>query len=94
MIIGEQIPIHGVGRIVTVVPYTPVQGRGRELPMGLSYSSVGFDINPFDIAYRADTKEEAAADLGYLLFRVGQTVTNPTFSVGRTTLSIVLDLFS
>lgn len=94
MIIGEQIPLHGVGRIVTVVPYTTVESKNGTYPLGLSYSSVGFDINPFDIAYRASTKQEAAADLAYLLFRVGYTFGAAPLSIGRTTVSIFFDLVS
>lgn len=30
------------------------------------YSSIGIDLNPFDIAYRADTLEEYYVDLGTL----------------------------
>ena len=33
------------------------------------YSSLGFDINPFDIAYRAGSQKEYAKDFGYFLLR-------------------------
>lgn len=58
--------------------FTAVQALPRELlqdftaPTG-SYSSYGFDINPFDIAYRADTKTDYYVDYGSLLARVAFT---------------------
>ena len=54
--------------------FTAVQALPRELlqdftaPEG-SYSSYGFDLNPLDIAYRGDSKEDYAIDFGSLLAR-------------------------
>lgn len=57
--------------------FTAVQALPRaELNRGTmpnlvnGYSSLGFDINPFDIAYRSETKEEYYMDYGYFLLRV------------------------
>ena len=54
--------------------FTAVQALPKELlqdytaPEG-SYSSYGFDLNPFDIAYRSDTKEGYYIDFGSVLVR-------------------------
>lgn len=51
--------------------YQVVQATPREqlreyiLPTG-SYSSFGIDLNPLDLAYRADTPQEALRDLAFL----------------------------
>lgn len=60
-------------RILTASEY---EALGYELKNDItfasgSYSSIGFDYNPFDIAYRADTKLEFLVDAGLLLFNVG-----------------------
>lgn len=60
-------------RILTASEY---EALGYELKNDItfasgSYSSVGFQLNPFDIAYRADTKQEFLVDAGTLLFNVG-----------------------
>lgn len=44
--------------------------RGQMPNLVNGYSSLGFDFNPLDIAYRADTKEEYYQDYGYFLLRV------------------------
>jgi len=61
-----------------------------------SYSSYRTDINPLDIAYRADTKQEYARDLGYAFAKVAKGIaTGGTSSIGgvvwRTFVSVVLD---
>lgn len=43
--------------------------RGGMPSLVNGYSSVGIDTNPFDLAYRADTKEEYLVDFGSLLVR-------------------------
>ena len=44
--------------------------RGTMPNLVNGYSSLGFDLNPFDIAYRSETKEEYYQDYGYFLLRV------------------------
>lgn len=61
-----------------VTSFTAVQALPREevnlggMPSLVSgYSSIGIDLNPFDIAYRADSKEEYFVDLATLTVKIG-----------------------
>ena len=56
--------------------YDEYARRGYELKQDVvfdtgSYSSYGIDLNPFDYAYRSDTKEEYYVDLSVALFELG-----------------------
>ena len=45
-----------------------------------SYQTNGsFDLNPFDIAYRADTKQEYYVDYAFALFEVGAALATGPF---------------
>lgn len=58
-----------------------------------SYSSYSLDLNPFDLAYRADTKEQYYRDVGNALIEVGLAFVGG--SVGRlvrTTVGVVKEL--
>ena len=95
MISGQPIAYQGVGTKVTIVPYTPIEGKGGVYPLGLSYSTdAGFNINPLGIAYRADTKEEAAADFAYAALRITVAISSPAMTLGRTTVSVLAGLLS
>ena len=58
-----------------------------------SYSSFSLDLNPFDLAYRADTKEQYYYDVANALVEVGLAYVGG--SVGRlvrTTFGVVKEL--
>ena len=58
-----------------------------------SYSSFSLDLNPFNLAYRADTKEQYYYDVGEALVEVGIAFVGG--SVGRlvrTTFGVVKEL--
>lgn len=66
--------------------------RGTVPNLVNGYSSLGFDINPFNIAYRADSKEEYAVDYGYFLLRtVTAAVTGGADRAVLTAFGIVID---
>lgn len=60
-----------------VLTYAEYEALGYELkqdirfPEGSYQTNHSFDLNPFDLAYRADTKQEFIMDAGTLLFNVG-----------------------
>lgn len=58
-----------------------------------SYSSYSLDLNPFDLAYRADTKEEYYVDLATGLIEIGLAfVSGGTGRLFRTTYGVVKEL--
>ena len=58
-----------------------------------SYSSYSLDLNPFDLAYRADTKEQYYRDVGEALIEVGLAyVSGGTGRLIRTTYGVVKEL--
>ena len=60
-----------------------------------SYSSYGFDINPFDIAYRSETKEEYYVDLAYGLFKIGTALSSGgVLPAAQTAVGYTLDLIT
>jgi hypothetical protein len=56
---------------LTIVPTTPREklNRGVIPPLVNGYSSFAIDLNPLDIAYRADQKSDYYIDFGSLLVR-------------------------
>lgn len=58
-----------------------------------SYSSFSLDLNPFDLAYRADTKEQYYYDVADALVTVGLAyVGGSTGRLFRTTFGVVKEL--
>ena len=58
-----------------------------------SYSSYSLDLNPFDLAYRADTKEQYYRDVAEALIEVGLAyVSGGTGRLIRTTYGVVKEL--
>lgn len=67
MILGHQSVSLGMSPKVTVVPAKPRLIRNDVSFNFGSYETQRFDINPFDIAYRSETKEDYFVDLGYAI---------------------------
>lgn len=71
----------------------PELNRGVMPTLVNGYSTSGFDINPFDMAYRADTREEYLVDYGVFTVRfVASASTGGTVAAGRTALSYLLGM--
>lgn len=63
---------------LTIVPTTTREelNRGVIPPLVNGYSSFGIDLNPLDIAYRADEKEEYYIDFGSALVRTAWSLSS------------------
>lgn len=58
-----------------------------------SYSSYSLDLNPFDLAYRADTKEQYYRDAAEGIIEIGLAyVSGGTGRIIRTTYGVVKEL--
>ena len=83
-----------VNKVTTVVPIDrPELNRGVMPSLVNGYSTSGFDINPFDMSYRADTREEYLVDYGVFMVRfVASASTGGTVAAGRTAVSYLLGM--
>jgi len=74
---------------LTIIPDLgrPELNRGGMPSLVNGYSSVGIDINPFDLAYRSDTKEEYLVDFGSLLVRAAWAANTGGASEGAKTVT-------
>lgn len=74
---------------LTIVPAVPRKelNRGGMPSLVNGYSSVGIDLNPFDLAYRSDTKEEYLVDFGSLLVRAAWAASTGGASEGARTIT-------
>ena len=74
---------------LTIIPDLgrPELNKGGMPSLVNGYSSVGIDINPFDLAYRSDTKEEYLVDFGSLLVRAAWAASTGGASEGARTIT-------
>ncbi len=84
-------------KVTTIVPTArPELNRGTMPTLVNGYSTSGFDINPFDLAYRADTREEYLIDFGVFLVRIAAAAGGPggAAAVNKTTISYILGMLT